>query len=69
MKKMRHSKLALHRETLQKLSSDNLSQVNGGVSLANCSVNCGGSRACGGTANCPAESNNCQTTSAGCNVT
>jgi hypothetical protein len=69
MKRMKHSKLNLHRETLQRLDSEKLSLIHGGLSaLCGPSATCN-TRGCGGTAACPPESNNCDTGSAGCNVT
>lgn len=68
MKRTRHSKLALHRETLQKLESAKLMEIHGGGGSAYCTVGCV-SVACETSALCPADSNNCTTGSAGCNLT
>jgi hypothetical protein len=67
MKRTRHSKLSLHRETLQKLGSAQLAEIQGGGSAV-CTVNCG-TTGCNTSGACPAESNNCTTGSAGCNLT
>ena len=69
MKRTRHSKLSLHRETLQKLDPAQLVEIQGAGGSARCTIGCV-STACDTTALCPADSNNCTSRAApGCNLT